>query len=227
VGRFQRLAHAAIDEIVAGGRIAVVVGGTGLYLRAALAPLALPPPPEAGARERWAATYDRLGPAAAHALLAARDPAAAARVHPNDRRRVVRALELAEAGASLAGDRLWTREVRRPTLLVGIDGGTDERIRARVRRQVEAGVVEEARRAWARPLSPTARQVLGLEEFATLPLEEAVEAVVAATRKLARAQRKWLRRLAPATTLDATRPPEEIADELVALAGAGQRLPGR
>ena len=86
VGAFARLAHEAIDEIVAGGRTALVVGGTGLYLRAALAELALPPPPEPGARERWARLYDRLGGPAAHALLAERDPTAAERVHPNDRR---------------------------------------------------------------------------------------------------------------------------------------------
>jgi len=76
VGAFARLAHEAIDEIVAGGRTALVVGGTGLYLRAALAKLALPPPPEPGARERWARVYDRLGGPAAHALLAERDPTA-------------------------------------------------------------------------------------------------------------------------------------------------------
>src|SRR5205807_7543114 len=102
VGEYQRLAHEAIDAAVAGGKTALVVGGTGLYFRAALSDLALPPPPSPGARERWARVYDRLGGGAAHAVLVERDPAAAERVHPNDRRRVVRALELAEAGSSLA-----------------------------------------------------------------------------------------------------------------------------
>src|SRR5918912_88315 len=102
VAEYARLAHEAIDEILAGGRTPVVVGGTGLYLRAALAELELPPAPPPGARERWQRAYEREGAEAAHALLAARDPAAAAVVHPHDRRRVVRALELAEAGASLA-----------------------------------------------------------------------------------------------------------------------------
>jgi tRNA A37 N6-isopentenylltransferase MiaA len=92
---------------------------------------------------------------------------------------------------------------------------------------VAAGAVEEARAAWARPLSDTARKVLGLEAFATLPLDEAVEAVVVATRQLARYQRKWLRRLPVAATLAADRPPKELADEIVALAGAGKRLPRR
>jgi len=227
VGRYQRLAHVAIDEILASGRTAIVVGGTGLYLRAALSDLELPPPPGPGERERWEAVYDELGPEGAHALLADRDPAAAARVHANDRRRVVRALELVAAGSSLAppADRLWAADERRSTLLVGVDGGTDARIRQRVERQVELGVVEEARRAWSQPLSETARNVLGLEEFATLPAGEAVEAVVAASRRLAAYQRKWLRRLPAAVTLAGDRAPEDLADEIVALAGTGERLP--
>ncbi len=128
VADYQRLAHAAVDEILAAGRTPVVVGGTGLYLRAALAELELPPPPAPGARERLERLYDELGPEAAHELLAERDPAAAAVVHANDRRRVVRALELAEAGSSLrpGADRLWSRETRHPTLIVGLEVPADE-----------------------------------------------------------------------------------------------------
>jgi tRNA dimethylallyltransferase len=232
VGEYQALAHAAIDELLGSRRVPVVAGGTGLYLRAALAELGLPPAPAPGARERWTAKYDELGPAGAHALLAERDPAAAARVHANDRRRVIRALELAEAGASLAPteDRLWSGAFRRPTLLVGLDlppDELDERIEARVRSMLEQGAAGEARRAWAGNLSDTARKVLGLEELATLPLDEAVAAILTATRRLARYQRKWLRRLPVTATLDAGRPPEEVANEIVALAGTGERLPGR
>ncbi len=229
VGRYQRLAHAAIDDVLAAGRTAIVVGGTGLYLRAALSDLELPPPPAPGERERWEAVYDELGAEGAYALLAERDPAAAARVHANDRRRVVRALELAAAGSSLApsADRLWAADERRPTLLVGIDGGSDDAIRRRVEEQVARGVVDEARRAWARPLSGTARRVLGLEEFATLPAAAAAEAVVAASRRLAAYQRKWLRRLPSAVTLAGDRAPEELADEILALASTGERLPRR
>jgi tRNA dimethylallyltransferase len=227
VGSFQRLAHAAIDEILGSGRTAIVVGGTGLYLRAALSSLELPPPPAPGERERWEAVYDELGPEGAHALLAERDAAAAVRVHANDRRRVVRALELAAAGSSLAppADALWGSDARRPTAFFGIDTASEVRMRLRVEEQVAAGVVEEARRAWSQPLSETARAVLGLEEFATLPVEEASEAVLAATRRLARYQRKWLRRLPSAITLDGDRKPEALADEILALASTGQRLP--
>src|SRR5947209_3676734 len=91
VGEYAPLAHAAIDEILAAGKTPIVVGGTGLYFRAALAELRLPPPPSSGARERWEELYD-ADPAAAHGRLAAVDPAAAGAVHVNDRRRVVRAL---------------------------------------------------------------------------------------------------------------------------------------
>ena len=232
VGEYQRLAHAAIDEIIARGRTVIVAGGTGLYLRAALSALELPPAPAPGERDRWERLYDADGAEAAHALLAARDPAAAARVHANDRRRVVRALELVDAGASLAPahDRLWTEDTRYPTLIVALDlpqGELDSRICARAEAMVAAGGVEEARAAWAQPLSATARKVLGLEELATLPPEEAVEAVAAATRRLARYQRKWLRRMPGVVTLAGDREPEEIAAEIVALAGAGERLPRR
>src|SRR5579862_3243461 len=101
VGEYAPLAHAAVDEILAVGRTPLVVGGTGLYFRAALSELELPPAPAPGARERWERLYDEAGAGPAHARLTELDAVAAARVHPNDRRRVVRALELADAGRSL------------------------------------------------------------------------------------------------------------------------------
>jgi len=225
VGEYQRLAHAAIDASPA----PLVVGGTGLYLRAALSSIEFPPP---GRRAHWQAEVERLGPERAHALLAERDPRAAARVHANDRKRLVRALELAEAGRSLAPatDRLWTEDTRLPTTIVALDlplDELDERIEQRTRAMAAAGAADEARRAFAGPLSGTARKVLGLEEFATLPEAEAIAAVTAATRRLARYQRKWLRRLPGVVTLDANRPAEEVADGILALGRAGERLSGR
>jgi len=223
VGRYQQLAHAAIDE----AETPLVVGGTGLYFRAALSELTIPP---RGRRAHWQEEVDRLGPEAAHALLAERDPPAAARVHANDRRRVVRALELAESGHSLApaDDRLWTEDTRLPTTIVALDlplDVLDARIEERTQAMLEAGAPEEARRAWSQHLSPTARKVLGLEEFATLPADEAVAAVAQATRRLARYQRKWLRKMPGVVTLDADRSAEEIADDIVSLGRAGQPVP--
>jgi tRNA dimethylallyltransferase len=229
VGGYAPLAHAAVDEILAAGRTPLVVGGTGLYFRAALAELPLPPPPERDARRRWGEVYDRLGPEEAHALLAELDPAAASRVHPNDRRRVVRALELADAGASLAPttDTLFAGAWRHETLVVGLAVPPDElerRIRARTQEMFERGVEEEVERALSAPLSPTARKMIGIEELTSLPREDAVEAIVVRTRRYASYQRKWLRRLDGAVIVEADRPPGEVADDIVTLARARERL---
>jgi tRNA dimethylallyltransferase len=221
VGEFQRLAHAAVDEVLAAGRTAVVVGGTGLYLRAALSDLELPPPPAEGVRAHWEEFYDTHGAVHAHGRLQTLDPEAAARVHANDRRRVVRALELAEAGSSLVGDELWSSDTRRPTLVFGLDVPDDvleARIRARAASMLERGVVEEARAALARPLSRSARKVMGLVDFAELPAAQACEALIANNRRLARYQRKWMRRIPGLIPLEADRPPAEVAGDIVSLA---------
>ena len=230
VAEYQRLAHAAIDEILAARRVPIVVGGTGLYLRAALAELGVPPAPAPGRREHWERIYERVGPERAHAALAERDAAAAARVHPNDRRRVVRALELAEAGASLrpADGRLWSGETRHPTHMFGLDVPRDvlvRRIDTRTRAMFDAGVVEEARRALAAPLSTTARQVMGLVEVATLPRDEAIEALIVRTRRYAAYQRKWMRRIPGLVSVAADRPPGEVADDILEVVRARERLP--
>jgi tRNA dimethylallyltransferase len=229
VGEYQRLAHAAIDDLLAARRTPVLAGGTGLYLRAALAELELPPAPEPAVRERWEAVYDAQGAEAAHSKLAGSDPAAAAAVHANDRRRVVRALELAEAGFSLArpDDRLWSAETRHPTLLFGLDVPKEvleRRIENRTRAMFERGVVEEVRRALAGPLSSTARHVLGLREVAELDRERAVEAIIVRTRRYAAYQRKWMRRLPGLVTVAADRPPDEVAADILEVARARQQV---
>jgi tRNA dimethylallyltransferase len=231
VGEYAPLAHDAVDEILAAGTTPLVSGGTGLYFRAALAELELPPAPAPGARERWERLYDEGGPAAAHARLTELDAAAAQRVHPNDRRRVVRALELAEAGWSLVPrlQTLFGGAWRHPTLLVGLGVPKQElerRIAERTRRMFEAGVEEEVRDALQGELSTTARKIIGLDEVATLPRDEAIEALAARTRRYAAYQRKWLRRLEGLVIVAADRPPEETAAEIVALARTRERLPG-
>jgi tRNA dimethylallyltransferase len=232
VGEYARLAHAAVDELLAAGRTPVVAGGTGLYLRAAVAELALPPAPAPGARARWEEVYDSDGPAAAHEHLAGLDPPAAAAVHMNDRRRVVRALELAEAGASLVPgrDRLWAEETRRPTLIVGLDVPPDElrrRIERRTAAMFEAGVEDEVRAALAGPISAAARKTLGLDEVAGLPREEAIAAIALRTVRYAAYQRKWMRRIPGLVIVDANRPPDEVADEIQQVGRAREHLPGR
>ena len=230
VGEYAPLAHAAIDRILTAGRTPLVVGGTGLYFRAALAELELPPAPAPGVRERWERLYDDAGPAAAHMQLVDLDPAAAARIHPNDRRRVVRALELAETGGSLVPRReaLFGGAWRHPTVVVGLDvpkPELDRRIAERTRHMFEAGVEAEVASALLAEPSATARKIIGLEEVATLSRHEAIEALVARTRRYAAYQRKWLRRLEGLVMVAADRPPEETAAEIVALARTRERLP--
>jgi tRNA dimethylallyltransferase len=206
VAEYGGLARDAIDAVLAKGRPAVVCGGSGLYLRSALAPFDPPPQPAAGARERLEQLYDERGAAAAHQLLAERDARAAAAVHPNDRRRVVRALELAEQGRSLAPaeSTLWTSAYRRPTRLFGIELAPDtirERIAARTRWMFEHGVADEVRRAReAGPFSSTAARIHGLQDVTALldgaiDEAEAIRRLDTRTRQYAKRQRVWMRRL--------------------------------
>jgi len=223
VAEYQRLAHEAVDGALSQGRTPIVVGGTGLYLRAALADLELPPAPTPGARERWESLYDLRGPEHAHAALAERDPQAALIVHPNDRRRVVRALELHEAGGSLAPprDQLWSPETRHPTQIFGLDvpkAVLEERIRERTEAMFENGVGEEVARALRSPVSRTASQIIGLREIAELPRDEAIAAIVLRTRRYAAYQRKWLRRISGIQAISADRPPLETAAEILSRA---------
>lgn len=237
LGAYQELAHTAIDEILAAGRTPIVVGGTGLYLRAALAELALPPAPPAGARERWSEFYDERGGEAAHAELAVLDPDAAAAVHPNDRRRVIRALELVEVGASLRPqhDRLWTQESRHPTVVVGLDVAKEtleRRIDERTEAMFGAGVEAEVRQALATQLSTTARKMIGLREVSEFPRAQAIEALALRTRRFAAYQRKWMRRIPGIVMIDANRPADEVADAILTdvvfkMARARQQLPAR
>jgi tRNA dimethylallyltransferase len=209
-GQFAALAHAEIDAALAEGRRPIVVGGTGLYLQAALTDLELRPPPAPGVRERILAELEERGPAALHAELAKRAPAAAAAVEPGDRTRVVRALELLEMGEEPApvgeGSRLWTAELRRPTLLCGLTMERErlyERIDARVDAMLAAGAEEEVRRADAAGASPTVRKALGFEEL----LRGDPEAMKRRTRNYAKRQLTWMRRLEGANLLDAAADP--------------------
>ncbi len=226
VGAYADLAHGVIDDLVARRGTAVVSGGTGLYLRAALADLALPPPPGAGVRERITAEVER-SPSAAHDRLAAIDGRAAGAVHVNDTRRLVRALELAEAGESLVPveDRLWAGETRHPTVIIGLDVPPDEleeRIVRRTDAMFEEGVVDEVRAALAAGVSPTAAKALGLVEIATLTEAEARNRIIVRTRRYAAYQRKWMRRIPGLVSVDGTRGAEEVADEVLEVARARQ-----
>jgi tRNA dimethylallyltransferase len=209
-GQFAALAHREIDGAVAGGRRPIVVGGTGLYLQAALTDLELRPPPPPGVRERILEAVEERGLEALHAELAARSPAAAAAVEPTDRTRIVRALELLEMGEEPAPagpeSRLWTAELRRPTLLFGLAMERErlyEQIDARVDAMVAAGAAEEVRRADAAGASPTARKALGFSEL----LRGDVDAMKRRTRNYAKRQLTWMRRLEGVELVDVSADP--------------------
>lgn len=201
---FQERARAAIAEVAGRGRPVLLVGGSGLYFRSVVDPLEFPPTDpvvRAGVEERFGGDA-----AAAHAELAARDPAAAAHMDPGNLRRAVRALEVLE----LTGRRFsewrqaWDRydaSIYPGLQVVGVDlprAELVERIARRTRRMLEAGWAEEAARLRRRTLSVTARQALGYAElFAHLDgdctVDEAAERITARTRRYAASQGRWFR----------------------------------
>jgi tRNA dimethylallyltransferase len=219
VGEYAALAHAEIDGLLATRARPLVIGGTGLYLRAALADLALRPPPPEEARARWERALAERGPRALHAQLGARAPWAAETIDPNDRRRIVRALELLELGELEPPEgpsELWTADTRHPTRLVGLVMDREAlyaRIDARVDAMVASGAVAEVRAAHAAGASETARKALGFDEL----LAGDVAGMKRRTRNFAKRQLTWMRKLAGVEVVDVSgREPGAVADDLMA-----------
>lgn len=209
---YARLAHAAIDDILTRGQLPIVSGGTGLYVRAALAELDFParPPAATTAQAEQLTTTDL---AAAAQRLRALDPQAAGRVDMANPRRVATALARAMAGiASKPSDALWTEATRHPTLIVGLTrdrAAIASLIATRVAREIADGLVDELEAALAAPLglSREAAQIIGIAEVQAiragrLASAELPERLAARTRKLARAQLTWLRKTPAITTID-------------------------
>lgn len=209
-GTFAASAHQLVDQVVGKGGVPIVAGGTGLYLRAALCDLAMrpAPPPEVRA---WAEALAADLPAAV-AELRARDPRAAGRIDLANPRRVQRALERTAQGQDAdAGGDVWAAPYRRPALVVGITRPREVLhglIATRITRELDEGLVAELEAALARPdLARAPQQVIGMREVAQLQagqldavgLEEALNA---RTRRLARMQDTWMRKMAPDVVLD-------------------------
>jgi tRNA dimethylallyltransferase len=215
-GRFATLAHAEIDELIAEGRRPILVGGTGLYMRAALSDLDLRPPVPAELRAEVEAEIEARGPEALHEEL---DPDLATTVHPNDRKRIARYTELQRAGIAPArsSQRLWNERLRRPSVLVGLTLRAEElrdRIDARVDAMVEMGAEQEVRNAAALGASRTARAAIGFEQL----LGGDVEAMRTAQWQYARRQLTWMRKMQGITQIDRSgRTDGEVAAEIVAL----------
>jgi tRNA dimethylallyltransferase len=220
-GDFAGRARHEVDAALAAGRRPIVVGGTGLYLQAALTDLELRPPPPPELRERLEREAEEEGPQALHAQLAAADPEAAERIEPTDRTRIVRALELLEMGEEPASGgqspSLWTAALRHPTLLCGLTMEREAlyaRIDARVGRMLAAGAADEVRRARAAGASRTARAALGYAEL----LRGDVEGMKRRSRNYAKRQLTWMRKLRGVRVIDSTgREPAEVAAEIDAL----------
>ena len=230
VGEYAPLAHAAIDEALAAGRRRSSSAGTGLYFRAALAELALPPAPATERARSGRASTTRTGADAAHAALA-RARSGRGRARPSERPPTRRARSRARRRGRVPRPATRTalrrrvaasdarRRARRP------EGGA----RARGSRRARGGCSSAASRTRCARRSPapcpsTARKVIGLDEIATFPREEAIEALIVRTRRYAAYQRKWLRSLEGAVMVAADRPPEETAAEIVELARAREHL---
>jgi tRNA dimethylallyltransferase len=171
-------------------------------------------------RERLEVELAARGAPALHAELRRQAPWAAEAIEPNDRQRIVRALELLEAGElepPPERSQLWTEHTRHPTLLAGVVMEREAlyaRIDARVDSMVQAGALEEVRAAHAAGASETARKALGFAEL----LAGDVEAMKRRTRNYARRQLTWMRKLAGVHVIDVTeREPADVAAELLRL----------
>jgi tRNA dimethylallyltransferase len=218
-GRFSDLARGEIDSLLAADRRPIVVGGTGLYMRAALSDMELRPPVRIELREQVEREIAERGPEALHAEL---EPELAGDVHANDRKRIARLTELQRAGFEPPppdGGELWTAQLRHPTLLVGLVVDRDDlarRIDTRVDELLARGAADEARAAEAAGPSRTARAALGFEQL----LSSDVEGMKRAHRAYARRQLTWMRKMPGVTFVDRTgRRDSDVAQEVTASLG--------
>jgi tRNA dimethylallyltransferase len=219
VAQYSKLAHAEIDGAIAAGVLPIVVGGTGLYMQAALTEMPLRPQLSPGIEQALQARFEEEGAEALHAELAAQAPAAASRINVADRRRLLRALALLGEGHSIddqAGG-IWTSQMRHRTRLIGLNRERNElyeRIDARVDAIAAAGGAEEVAAALAAGASRTAQMALGFRE---LPGGE-LQAMKQATRRYAKRQLTWLRKLEAAELfeLGGARTAQQVAEEILA-----------
>ena len=215
VADYQELARAATDGIIARGHVPVLVGGSGLYVRAALDDLDFHGTDPA-ARARLESELAEVGPAVLHARLAMLDPAAAVAILPSNGRRIVRALEVIELTGRPFTATMPGYEQARPAIQLGLTlprPELDQRIAARVEAMWEAGFEAEVRELVRHGLRDgrTASRALGYQQMlrhldGELTLREAREETVRATRRFARRQESWFRRDPRIHWLDASRP---------------------
>jgi tRNA dimethylallyltransferase len=222
VAEYQTLARAAVEDIIARGRVPLLVGGSGLYVRAVLEEFSFPGTDES-LRGRLEAELRVSGPASLHARLDELDPAAAARILPSNGRRIVRALEVIEMTGAPFTASLPSPAPFYDAVQIGVDRDTaelDDRIAARVDLMWAAGLLDEVRaldRVGLRK-GRTAGRALGYQQALAeldgeLSDDAAREQTAAATRRFVRRQRSWFRRDPRITWLDGASP-TLVADAL-------------
>jgi len=231
VAEYQKLARAAIDDIAARGRVPVLVGGSGLYVRAALDDLHFPGT-DTATRARLTEELARLGPAALHARLATLDPDAAAAILPGNGRRIVRALEVIEISGRPFTATMPAYEQVRPAVQIGLTlprPELDLRIAARVDRMWQAGFEAEVRRLAAEGLREgiTASRALGYQQLlrhlgGECTLDDARAETIKATKRFARRQESWFRRDPRVHWLDATAPETRLLADALQHLQSGQ-----
>ncbi len=228
---FARRAHAVIDDVLDRGRVPIVAGGTGLYLRAACGQLDFPDAADPAVRA-WAENEVDADIQGAGERLRAMDPAAAEHVDLRNPRRVARALEVAAIGSRRRTGQLWSSEARHPTLLVALlrpRPVLDRLISRRIRREIADGLIDELRRERGYPgVAREPLQIIGAREVAgldagTLPADDLPRLLEARTRRLARRQLAWLRRIAVDLEIDLGEAP--TSDGLPTLLAAWERSP--
>lgn len=222
VASFAAEAHAVIDAARANHGVSVVCGGSGMYMLAAMSELDMghhhSDHDASGDRAQLEAEFDRIGADAFHQALAEIDPAAAAAIHPNDRKRVVRAMDVARSGNSIASGSIWDAPLRHATTLVGLHvprADVHARINARAHRMFDAGVLDEVagivgvRAERQEDLSETARKIHGLSDCIGILRDEVsqqqgMEQMAARTRQYAKRQDTWARRWPGLQWIDAS-----------------------
>ena len=204
-GAFGDLAKKEIDSVLEEGLWPILVGGTGLYMRAALTDLSLLPPVPDEVLARVEEAIEREGSPGLHRRL---PEEVRSWVHPNDRKRVTRYTALIEVGENPrpptgSGGQLWAAPFRKPTTVIGLVMDRDQlesRVEDRVERMAQSGAIEEARRIRDLGPSRTAAKAMGLDEFADGDLDRARQRHLT----LARRQQTWLRKMAGAHLVDRT-----------------------
>ncbi len=226
VADYAKLARAAIDEIIARDRVPILVGGSGLYVRAALDDLDFPGT-DAGIRARLEEELGRVGAAALHTRLARLDPVAAGAILPGNGRRIVRALEVIEISGRPFTATMPAFLQNRPAVQIGLTlprPELDRRIAARVDRMWQAGLEAEVRSLAGQGLrdGKTASRALGYQQLlryldGECTLEEARLETIKATRRFARRQESWFRRDPRVRWLDAAQPPGAVLEQASAI----------